>query len=216
MDETYPAAEPVESRIVEGWSALELGDLETARAALRDVYDVNPTHPALPMLAAGIRRVRPKRKSRRGTILLLLAVAAIAVFAVRAGPRSEPAPAPPTEAAEAARAPEPAPPVATGTMGQADVPSPPPPVPRTVPAPVDEDVLVRQAIARFETSYRSRWGGLTFRHCDIARDGESATATCRASGDAGATDIEADRLWTFSLKQTDGAWRIVSVEPSAM
>jgi hypothetical protein len=219
MDDSYPAAENLESRIVAGWSALELGDLEAARAVLRDVYDVNPTHPALPLLAAGIRRVRPRQRPWRGVILLLLlAVAAVALVAVRTRTsRDESRPLPPSEVAQASVTPEPVtPPVTTGTTGEAEVSEPAAPARRPVPAPVDEDVLVRQAIARFETSYKSRWGALAFRHCDIARDGESATATCRAGRDAGATDIEADHLWTFSLRQADGAWRIVSVEPSAM
>jgi len=78
---------------------------------------------------------------------------------------------------------------------------------------VDEDVIVRQAIRRFEVAYQNRWGALTFEHCDVSRDSDRATAICLPRPVPGAPDAEADRAWTFSLRKAEGGWRIASVQP---
>ena len=82
-----PLSPELDSRLFGGWAALEHGDLEGARAALQDVYSVDPAHPALPLLAAGIRRARPKQIPWRG-IVLLLGLIAMCAFAWRASLRS--------------------------------------------------------------------------------------------------------------------------------
>src|SRR4051812_6869217 len=68
----------LDSRVIEGWAALERGDLEGARHALHDVHSANPSHPALPLLAAGIRRARPKPIAWGAVALLLIVAAASA------------------------------------------------------------------------------------------------------------------------------------------
>jgi hypothetical protein len=83
---------------------------------------------------------------------------------------------------------------------------------RAAPTPADDKTLIRQAITRFESAY-SRWGRLTFRHCDIARESDTATATCRTGSVSDASNIEAERAWTFSLRKQGSVWRIVSVQP---
>jgi len=217
MDDAYPVEGNIESRIDEGWSALEVGDLETARAALRDAYDVNPTHPALPLLAAGIRRIRPKQVPWRGIILL----AALVVLAVIAGTRwmsRRPAPSAQSVAvtttvpAEPASPPGPSSP--TGTAGQAEVPAPPASSLQVAPTPHTDEAQIRQSITRFEGAYRSRWAPLTFSGCEIAPDGDTATATCRDHPRVDAVDGDAGRTWTFSLRKSGAAWRITSVQPS--
>ena len=68
----------LDRRVIAGWAAIEHGDIGEARAALSDVYAVDPAHPALPLLAASIRRTRPKRITWRSAVLLLLIVAGAA------------------------------------------------------------------------------------------------------------------------------------------
>src|SRR6185295_18480983 len=92
----------IEGYVVSGWSALERGDLQGARAALQDLYDADPTHPALPLLAAEIRRVRPRPVPRRATVLIVVVVAGI--VGVTAWPRHDrvtPAPPHPSTTASA-------------------------------------------------------------------------------------------------------------------
>ena len=214
MDDAYPAAGNIESRIVEGWSALELGDLETARAALRDAHDVNPTHPALPLLAAGIRRVRPKPVPWRGAVLVV-ALVVVAVVAGNRWMRRNPAlPAQSAATTTAIPAEPPNPPSPTGTAGQSEAPTPPAAPPPSAPTRLDDAALIRQSITRFEGAYRSRWAPLTFSGCEIAHEAGTATATCRDPRVDG-VDGNADRTWTFSLRKSGAAWRITSVQPSA-
>lgn len=214
MDDADPAAGNIESRIVEGWSALELGDLETARAALRDAYDVNPTHPALPLLAAGIRRVRPKPVPWRGVVLAAAVIVSSFIVGYR-WMRSNPMP-PGQSAVATTSIPDepPRPSGPTGTAGQVEVPTPPDSRPQTGPKPLDDAALIRQSITRFEGAYRSRWAPLTFSGCEIAHEAVTATATCRDPRVDG-VDGNAGRTWTFSLRKSGAAWRITSVQPSA-
>jgi hypothetical protein len=231
MDDLYPAAVrlgDLDRRIAEGWDALDRHDLAGARAALRDVHAADPAHAALPELAAGIRRIRPKPIRWRAPMLAVLTAAAIALSvrwssaphpSVRApapapapsAPPSRPASAPPVPPSQDARSA--AVPRGVGTAGR----RPPYELPgatRNVSAPpLDEDVVVRQVIQRFEGAYQSRWGGLAFSHCDINRELDRATATCRPRGPGAALEAESDAVWTFSLRKAEGAWRIASVQP---
>jgi hypothetical protein len=213
MDDAYPADGNIESRIVEGMSALELGDLETARAALRDVYDVNPTHPALPLLAAGIRRIRPKQVPWRG-IILLAAVVVLVLAGTRWISRRPALPAQSVAATTTAPAESASPSKATGTAGRAEVPAPPASSLQAAPTPRNDEVQIRQSITRFEGAYRSRWAPLTFSGCEIAHEVDTATATCRDHPRVDAVDGDAGRTWTFSLRKSGAAWRITSVQPS--
>ena len=81
------------------------------------------------------------------------------------------------------------------------------------PQTLDEDVVVRQAIQRFEGTYQSRWGGLGFEHCDINRDEGEAAAICIPREATESSSVQSDRVWKFSLRKADGAWKIVSVQP---
>jgi hypothetical protein len=78
---------------------------------------------------------------------------------------------------------------------------------------LDEDVVVRQTIARFADTYRSRFGRLAFVHCDIGRDGNEAKANCVPRGATDTSGVESNRVWKFALRKTDGAWKIVSMQP---
>jgi hypothetical protein len=242
MDDVNPPApsrQDIERRIIDGWSAIEQGDLERARAALQDVHAVDPAHPALPLLAAGIRRIRPKPIPWRQAIIFLLlmgaGVLAVGWWTGRDGAM------PPQTTAPIASTPA-APPSTTGTTGTAGrVPRPttpapasapataprsaaaPPPAPNREAAPsqtreaapqMDDAVLIRQAVKRFEDAYRGRWGVLTLRDCDVARESETAAAaTCHARQSAEAPDADANGVWTFALRKTGSAWKIVSVQP---
>lgn len=217
----------IEGCIVSGWAALDRGDLEGARAALQEVYSADPTHPALHLLAAGIRRARPKPVPWRAFIL----VAAIVVggaFGVRAWTRHDDRPQPvPRSASTTAPAPslplstEPAPAAAetskeTGTAGHAEYP-PLPTAKQNASTPpalnVDEDVVVRQAIQRFEGAYTNRWGSLAFEHCDVSRELDRAAATCVPRQAGGMSDADSNRVWTFALRKSEDGWKIASVQP---
>ena len=216
IDLGLEASQGIESRLASGFSALEHGDLEGARAALQDVYDESPTHPSLPLLAAGIRRARPKRVPWR-TAVLMAAVVAVAgyVFLSRRPPRVLPA-QPITSIASVPEMPAPA----TGTAGQLEDAVTPEP-PRHDPprhdneAPIGDDALIREAIARFVTAYRSRWTPLAFQRCDLTQQLTTATATCRIRSTGDVPDVGANDVWTFRLQKSATTWKILSVQPSA-
>lgn len=210
--------------VVSGWSALERGDLAEARAVLQELYDADPTHPALPLLAAGIRRIRPKPVPWRAGVLLLIVVAA-GIVAFREWNSHDGVvrdrvarAAPPTSAkAEAASIPQSTPPPAEvrSEVGTSRPPSGTelPTATKNTSLAVDEDVVVRQVIQRFEGTYRSRWGGLAFEHCDISRDGDQASAICVPRSDGESTNDESSRVWKFDLRKSDGTWKIASAQP---
>jgi hypothetical protein len=225
MDDLELPRTDTERFAVSGWSALERGDLTEARAALQDLYTADPTHPALPLLAAGIRRIRPKAVPwRAGVLLLILIVAGIAAIRTwRAQDRATPA-QPATAKADTAPVPQstalpqsPAPAEVrreVGTTGPAKSGTELPIVKQNASAAeVDEDLIVRQAVQRFEGTYRSRWGGLAFVHCDISREVNEATAICLPRSAAETSDADPSFVWRFSLRKSDGAWRIVSAQP---
>jgi hypothetical protein len=226
MDDLATAPTDTERYAVCGWSALERGDLAEARAALQNLYDADPTHPALPLLAAGIRRIRPKPFPWRASVLLLLTIGAgiLAFWEWKRDAGVKPMPPPATEKSDVASIPQSTPPPPStapaevrsevGTSGSPSGTELPIATQNTSSA-VDEDLVVRQVIHRFEGTYRSRWGGLAFEHCDISRDGDQATANClpRADTEASDADSNSDRVWKFSLRKDDGSWRIVSAQP---
>jgi hypothetical protein len=226
MDMDDLAAPPTdtntESYVVSGWSALERGDLAEARAALQELYEADPAHPALPLLAAGIRRIRPKPVPWRAGVLLLIVVAA-GIVAFRAWNSqgavtrsAEPASAKADVAPIPQSTPPPPPAQARRELGTSGhVPAPELPIVKQNPssATLDEDVIVRQTIERFAGTYRSRWGGLAFEHCDISRDGDEASAICVPRQGVEAATADSERVWKFTLRKTDGAWKIASVQP---
>jgi hypothetical protein len=230
MDDLATPRTDTERYAVSGWSALERGDLDEARAALQDLYDADPTHPALPLLAAGIRRIRPKPLPWRTGVVLLLAIGA-GILLFRAWNRDDgvrPTSQPATNKSDVASLPQstqPPPPSKppaevrreVGTSGSPAVTQLPTAKQNTSSADLDEDLIVRQAIHRFEGTYRSRWGGLAFEHCDISRDGDGATAVClprAATPETTTSDADSNRAWRFSLRKfDDGAWKIVSAQP---
>ena len=211
-----PLSPELDSRLIGGWAALEHGDLEGARAALQDVYSVDPAHPALPLLAAGIRRARPKQIPWRG-IVLLLGLIAMCAFAWRASLRSHAVAAsgPATVAELAADRQEPAAVVASPHAGSVGTAGRGAPLPATSPAPQaargvpNDEVLIRQAIARFATAYSSRWTPLTFPSCDISRSDDTASVTCQST--SGSTE----GTWVFACRKIGDAWKIVRMQPPA-
>ena len=207
--------------VASGWSALERGDLQGARAALQDLYSADPTHPALPLLAAGIRRVRSNRVPWRAVVLLIVVVVA-GVVGVNSWNRHDRVMTPPphtSTTAKVASLPQstaPAPAEMGSILGTAGrVQSPGVPIVKQNPTSttIDEDVIVKQAIRRFEVAYRNRWGALTFERCDVSRQIDQATAICLSRPAPDTPDAESDRVWTFSLRKAEGAWRIASVQP---
>jgi hypothetical protein len=221
MDAQLSSRSPSETSglAIAGWSALEHGDLEAARAALQDLYSLDPTHPALPLLAAGIRRTRPKRVPWRVAILMLVVIA-VGTLAVQSWRRRVVQQPGPTLVAAAARA-RPETPIAVppapaespvGTSGPA---SPPVALPPRAPAraSVSEDDLIRQAISRFATAYSSKWTPLMFRSCDIARGGDTASVTCQSDVTPRSTAGEGATTWVFSCRKVEEAWKIVSIQP---
>lgn len=211
-----PLSPELDSRLIGGWAALEHGDLQAARAALQDVYSVDPAHPALPLLAAGIRRARPKQIPWRG-VVLLLGLIAVCAFAWRASIRSHTVAAAgaATVAEVAADRQEPAAVVASprtdpvGTAGRAaPLPAPTPALQAARGVPSDE-VQIRQAIARFATAYSSRWTPLTFPSCDISRSDDTASVTCQS------TPGSAEGGWVFACRKIGDAWKIVRMQPPA-
>ncbi len=234
MDDLNSAAQSptdVERCIVSGWAALDRGDLEGARAALQEVYSADPTHPALHLLAAGIRRARPKPVPWRAFVLVAALVVA-GVLGVRAWNRHDdrPAQAPRSASATASVPPlplstEPGPAPApaetsseTGTAGHVEYPALPTAKQNASVAPalrLDEDVVVRQAIQRFEGAYTNRWGSLAFEHCDVSREADHATAQCVPRLTGGTGDADSSRAWTFALVKSADGWKIASVQPPA-
>jgi hypothetical protein len=214
-------AQDIDNRLVSGWSALEQGDIDEARAALRDVYEVHPTHPGLTLLAAGIRRARPKPVRWRAAILAVVALVVVAGGAytlLRRSPQVPPAqPVPKTASVpDVSRD-------ATTTSGHVEAPAPVQAPERSAAleprrasndAPLDDDALVRQAIERFVTAYRSRWVPLAFQGCDLARQPATATAICHPRSTGSAQDAGAGGVWTFRLEKSASAWKILSVQPS--
>jgi hypothetical protein len=211
-----PSAPELDSRVIGGWAALENGDLEGARAALQEVYSVDPEHAALPLLAAGIRRARPKQIPWRG-IVLLVGLIGVSAFAWRASIRSQISTTfGATSVAErAVDHQQPAAPVASSSAGSIGTAGLDAPAPATPPAsqaqhvvPSDE-VQIRQAIARFATAYSSRWTPLTFPTCDISRSDDTATVTCQSRMTPGSTE----GTWAFACRKTGDAWKIVRMQP---
>ena len=231
MDDLNSAQSPadIERCIVSGWAALDRGDLEGARAALQEVYSADPTHPALHPLAAGIRQARPKPVPWRAFVLVA-AIVAGGVLGVRAWNRQEHRPphAPQSAASTASVPPvplstEPAPAPApaersssTGTTGRTEYQPLPTAKQNASAAPalrLDEDVVVRQAIQRFEGAYTNRWGSLAFEHCDVSRELDHATAACVPRPGSGMSDADSNRVWTFALQKSADGWKIASVQP---
>ena len=218
LDRPDPSPTETEAYVVSGWSSLDRGDLEGARAALRDLYSADPTHPALPLLAAGIRRIRPKPVPWRSALLLVVVVV-VGILGIRSWTRTDRAkPRPPSTTAEGASlpqstAPAPAEVSALGTTGNARASDLLTVQQNRPSAMLDDEVLVRQAIRRFEEAYRNHWGELAFEHCDVRCDVDQATATCVPRQVPNAPDVESDRVWTFSLRKAEDGWRIASVQP---
>jgi hypothetical protein len=219
-----PSPADLDSRVISGWAAIEHGDIEEARAALRDVYSVNPSHPALPLLAANIRRVRPTPVPWRGIVLLLALIAvgalawrwssrARAVPTTAAISRSE-TPPPRTEESPATAAATSA--DATGTSGQreqAPLASPTPPSPTHAVA--DDETQIRQAIARFTAAYSNRWAPLTFSSCAVSRSADTANVECQSRPAEGSATAESGGAWVFACRKIGDAWKITSMSPPA-
>ena len=189
-----PSAPELDSRVIGGWAALEHGDLEGARAALQDVYSVDPAHPALPQLAAGIRRARPKPIPWRG-IVLLLGLIAVCAFAWRASIRAHTvvASGSATVADLAANQPEPPAVVSpgddpVGTAGRGAPPQATSAAPQAARGVPSDEVQIRQAIARFAAAYSNRWTPLTFPSCEISRSDDTASVTCQSRMTSGSTE----------------------------
>jgi hypothetical protein len=222
-----PSAPELDSRVISGWAALENGDLEGARAALQDVYAVDPAHPALAPLAAGIRRARPKQIPWRGIVLLLGLIAAGA-FAWRASFRSHmvAASGSTTVADLAANQPEPPavvlaanqqePPAVVaspsagpvGTAGRGAPPQATSPAPQAARGVPSDEVQIRQAIARFAAAYSNRWTPLTFPSCEISRTDDTASVTCQSRMRPGSTE----GTWVFACRKSGDAWKIVRMQ----
>jgi len=213
-------AQQLDRRIIEGWAALERGDLQEARDALRDVHSGNPSHPALPLLAAGIRRARPKPVPW-GALTLLLLLSAAAGFGVyswtarRSGPSTATNESPETSSrTQEPIAPSDAPAPAENARGTAGAASPPKAPPRgPVPEDASDDAQIRQAVARFAKTYSSKWGTLGFGQCDVAPVGDTATVSCRAARTSSSANSPLDGVWKFSCRKSGGSWKIVSLQP---
>jgi hypothetical protein len=210
----------LDRRVISGWAAIEHGDIREARAALSDVYAVDPAHPALPLLAASIRRTRPKRITWRSAVLLLLIVAGAAYIvqsmktrAVQEASLSSAASADEVPAEPPSLTPPSTGTASVGTSGQNVEPrsTVKAATPEAAHAPASDDEIIRQGIERFSTSY-SRWTPLAFGSCDISRSGESATVTCLARGTQPSTETESGGTWTFSFRRIDDGWKIVSIQ----
>jgi hypothetical protein len=161
--------------------------------------------------------VRPTRVPWRAVVLTVVVIAA--VVGVRSWNRHGRVTPQHTSAADEVALPQSTlPPPAEmgrvlGTAGRVQPPVLPTAKQNPSPTTLDEDVIVRQAIRRFEVAYRNRWGELTFEHCDIGRELDRATATCVPRPEPNSPDSGSDRLWTFSLRKAEGEWRIASVQP---
>jgi sortase A len=99
------------------------------------------------------------------------------------------------------------------TTTPADQPSVSTPDVRPMAAFPDDDVLVREAIERFRSTYNARLvarhdtragGPLTFQSCSVAFEGESAEATCEGPA---ASEGPPPRS-TFRLERADDRWAI--------
>jgi sortase A len=82
----------------------------------------------------------------------------------------------------------------------------------------DDDALVRKAVERFRLTYNAPLsrhpeaapdGLMTFRFCEVAIDGTTATATCNAA--PASPESQASPIWTVGLRRIDGGWTIRSV-----
>jgi hypothetical protein len=220
-----------------GWAALEHGDVEGARAALQDLYTIDPTHPALPALAAGIRRQRPKRIPWGGVLLLLIVIGGT-TFAVQSWRRRVVQQTVPTTIASAASSRRETPMTSSRretptTVPLRETPIASPPTPATGPvatsgadrqtpdaparaparASVADDELIRQAISRFTQAYSSKWTRLAFRSCDIARNADTANVTCLLPVTQGSAAGTSGSTWVFACRKADDAWKIVSIQP---
>ena len=216
-----PSSTELDTRVLCGWSALESGDIDEARAVLRDVYTVDPTHPALPALAAGIRRARPRRLPVRGMVVLMgLLVAAALAWYSSSGSR---VPVDSSTSASNVARPEPEQPTVpiapaadpTGTAGrgtQARASSPATQPARTAP---NDEAEIRQAISRVATAYSSRWAPMAFPLCDVARGEDTASVTCQSRTTQGSAVGESGGTWVFECRKIDGSWKIVSMQPPA-
>jgi hypothetical protein len=227
-----PSSRELDRRVIEGWSALEHGDLEGARAALRDVYEANPVHPALPLLAAGIRRARGRRIPWRAVVVLGVlisggAIGARAWMGARSAPPMDSATAADAKYAAPAASPTvPSPPAqpmessaeAGATSGRTvpTVPSGREPATRA-PAestpPATDEAQIRQAISRFASVYGSRWTRLALGQCSIVPTEDSAVATCHSGATQRDGAEEPGGVWTFSCRKVAGLWKIVSIQP---
>lgn len=218
-----PSVPQLDSRVIGGWAALENGDLEGARAALQDVFAIDPAHPALPLLAAGIRRARPRQIPWRGIVLLLGLIAAGA-FAWRAAlrPHMVAASSSTTVADLAANQQEPPPVSASpgagpassgagpvGTAGRGAPQEATSAAPQAAHGVPSDEVQIRQAIARFATAYSNRWMPLTFPSCDISRDDDTASVTCHSRMTPGS----AEGTWVFACRKSGDVWKIVRMQP---
>jgi len=207
------ASEEIESRLASGRSALEQGDIEEARSALQDVYDASPTHPGLPELAAGIRRIRPRRVPWRAALVLTVVVIVAAVgYALSSrstgGLRAQRVQGTPSVAEVSSRPAGTADPVEAAAATE-------PPRRAVTDASMDDAALIRAAIERFAAAYRSRWTPLAFHGCELERELDTATVTCRARATGGVPgDGEAEDMWTFRLQRSASSWKILSVQPS--
>ncbi len=217
--ESQPSS-PLDSRVIGGWAALEHGDIDEARAVLRDVYAVDPAHPALPLLAAGIRRARPKRLPWRGLFLLfgLLAVGAVTWRSYARDRVVEPQA--PTSGTDVALPEKPAsPPPVTfaveGPIGTAGGVAPPSAsaLSSQTPAAANDDGQIRQAIFRFAAAYSSRWANVTFPSCEITRNDDTASAECLSSTAAASGDGQRGGRWLFVCRKMGDSWKIVSMQP---
>ena len=223
-----PSVPELDSRAIGGWAALEQGDLEEARAALQDVYSIDPAHPALPLLAAGIRRARPRQIPWRGIVLLLIALVAAGVFAWRSSSRIRAVPGlvASTDDDVAGNQREPEGPAAVspnaspiGTAG-AETPARPAarasaPASQSAHGAPDDEVQIRQAISRFATAYSSRWTPLAFSSCDVSRSGDTASATCRSHSTQGSAEDPSGATWVFACQKAGESWKIVRMQPPA-
>jgi len=82
----------------------------------------------------------------------------------------------------------------------------------------DDDALVRKAVDRFRLAYNAPLarhreavpdGLMTFRFCEIAIAGSTATATC--NGAPASPQSDSSPIWTVGLRRINDEWTITSV-----
>ena len=130
------------------------------------------------------------------------------------------------------------PPERPATVAVSAAPSPPAPPPPTLAPPIDDELLVRQALQRYRWAYeeldadsaRAVWPGvdrgalarafnglsaqtLTFQNCDVSVNRGLATAVCTGSvryvAKVGSREPRTEpRRWTFALKKVESDWQI--------